>query len=156
VPAIAFPDVVDAADVRVRDIAGEPDFGDEARDEVRMRSAAGRQQLQRDALAELEVVSAVDLAGRATPEQTDDPVARREDPARRKSRVPERLGVGDAQATLALEPRDRRIAVAVCARFGVRTRIVRRQLLGRGDRVNLRAAGPACQDRAAETGSDGT
>ena len=40
VPAFGFADVVDAADVRVRDVAGEADLGDEAvrRTPVRVRS----------------------------------------------------------------------------------------------------------------------
>src|SRR5262249_40059561 len=88
-------------------------------------TAARRQQLQRDALTELEVVGAVHFAGRTAAEQADDPVAGREDPAGRESRVTERLNLGHAHPALAVEPRDRRVTVGGGPGVGVRTRLVR-------------------------------
>jgi hypothetical protein len=56
-----------------------------------VHAARRREQLQRDALAELEVVGAVDLAGGAAAEEADDAIAVGEEAAGRKPRVLEWL-----------------------------------------------------------------
>ena len=78
-------DVVHAADVRVRDLARETDLREESLDTVAVRRQVRRQELQRDRLAELQVIGAVDLPHAAAPEESDDPVALGEDRPRREA-----------------------------------------------------------------------
>ena len=80
--AVDLADVVDAADVGMRDLARDAHLGVEALEAVLLRSESPRQELQRDRLAELQVVGAVDLAHAAAAEQADDPVALGEDRSR--------------------------------------------------------------------------
>jgi len=61
-----------------------------------VHAAGRREQLQRDALAELEVVGAVDLTGGAAAQQADDAVAGGEDVAGWKPRILEGVDVGGA------------------------------------------------------------
>ena len=60
--ALDLVDVVDAADVRVRDLPRHPHFGVQLRQARRIAIDVGRQELQRDRLTELQVVGAEDLA----------------------------------------------------------------------------------------------
>jgi hypothetical protein len=137
-PAFGFADVVHAADVRMCDVAREADFRDEAVDEAGVHGAARRQQFQRDTLAELEVVSPVHLAGRPAPEQADDAIAQSEDAARRKTRVLERLDVGNARTASGIEPCDGRfVADAGVGVIDIRERILRDSARADGDRNYL-------------------
>jgi hypothetical protein len=88
-------DVVGAADVRVRDAAGDTDFLAKAVELGAARVDAGREEFERDGLVELEVVRAVDLAHAALAQEADDAVARAEASAGSKRPVPgRRVGVG--------------------------------------------------------------
>jgi hypothetical protein len=69
--AVGLADVVGAADVAVRDGAGEADFVVELREPCRIAGELIRQQLERDRLSELQIVSAVDLAHPAAAERRD-------------------------------------------------------------------------------------
>ena len=72
-PAVDFVHVVDAADVVVRDLARRADFRVEAFERRRPRHHRLGQELQRDRLAEPEIVGAIHLAHAADAEQADDP-----------------------------------------------------------------------------------
>ena len=80
-------DVVDAADVRVRDLPRHPHFGVELRQTGRIAIDLRRQELERDRLTELQVVGAEDLAHPALAQPADDAVAAAEDRAGRKPSV---------------------------------------------------------------------
>jgi len=58
--AFDFVDVVDAADVGMRDLPGHPHFTVQLREQRRIAIDVGRQELQRDRLPELEIVGAED------------------------------------------------------------------------------------------------
>ncbi len=88
--AVDFIDVVDAADVGMRDLARHPDFGVELRQARRILVDVRREELQRDRLTELQVVGAVDLAHAAATEAFDDPVASAEEGARLEAAVIDR------------------------------------------------------------------
>ena len=90
VAALDLADVVDAADVRVRDLAREAHLGVEAREERLVVRDRLRQELQGDGLAELQVVGAVDLAHPALAEEADDAVALAEHRAGRERAEVER------------------------------------------------------------------
>ena len=92
VPALGFADVMDTADVRMGDVAGEPHFGDEALQHVALQDAVHREQLERDALPERQVVGAIDLTHPALTEQADDAVPAGEDAAWRKACLFNRRG----------------------------------------------------------------
>ena len=106
--AVDLADVVDAADVGVRDLARDAHLGVEALEAVLLRSESPRQELQRDRLAELQVVGAIDLAHAAAPEQADDPVALGEHRAGREAAGLDRIGRGqpaDLRGRRAAPPR---------------------------------------------------
>ena len=84
VAAFDLADVVDAADVRVRDLPREAHLRVEPREERLVARDALRKELQRDGLPELEVVGAVDLAHAALAEKAHDAVALAEHGAGRK------------------------------------------------------------------------
>jgi hypothetical protein len=91
-----------------------------------VHAARRREQLQRDALAELEIVGAVDLAGGAAAEKADDAIAVGEEAPGRKSRVPERLERRNARRTRAVEASDGRfVAERDVAMVNVRSGILR-------------------------------
>ena len=96
--AVDFADVVDAADVRVRDLPRHADFGVELREPAGVAVDVGRQELQRDRLAELQVVGAVDLAHAAAAQAADDAVAAAEEGAGRKAAVVDRAGAREPSA----------------------------------------------------------
>ena len=73
--AVDLVDVVDAAHVRVRDLPRHPHFGVELRQARGIAIDVGRQELQRDRLAELQIVGAIDLAHAAAAQPSDDAVA---------------------------------------------------------------------------------
>jgi hypothetical protein len=68
-------DVVHAAHVRVRDLPGEADLVVELREPPRIARQRGRQELQRDLLAETEIVGLIDDTHAAAPERSNDAVA---------------------------------------------------------------------------------
>ena len=74
VPALRLADVVHAADVAVRDAPRDPHLAAEAREHLLAAGGAG-QELERDGLAEREVVGAIDLAHAALAQERHDPVA---------------------------------------------------------------------------------
>ena len=59
---VHFPDVVNAADILVRDLARDPDFIVEAGEQIQIVFSRQGQKLQRHRLAEDEIVGAIDLA----------------------------------------------------------------------------------------------
>ena len=73
--AVGLADVVDAADVAVRHLARDAHLVVELRERCGSLGDGRRQELQRDRLAEREVVGAVDLAHAAAADQADDAVA---------------------------------------------------------------------------------
>jgi len=77
--AVDLRDVVHAADVRVADLSGKADLCAEAREAGGVGREVGRQELQRNRLAEGQVVRAVHLAHAAAPGEGDDPVAAGQD-----------------------------------------------------------------------------
>ena len=97
--AVDFVDVVDAADVRMRDLPRHPHFVVELHQPRRIAIELRRQELQRDRLRQLQVVGAIDLAHAAAPEPSDDPVAAAEQRARGKTPVIDRVGRRQPSAT---------------------------------------------------------
>ncbi len=85
-------DVVDAADVGVRNLPGDADLGVKAIEAILVRGQMPRQELERHGLTELQIVRAVDLAHAAAAEQADDPVALGEDRAGREAARLDRVG----------------------------------------------------------------
>jgi hypothetical protein len=75
VRALPFHDVVDAADVRVRDLAAEADLVVQTAEERRVARQSRGQELQRHLLIELRVIGAIDLAHPARAENRRDPIA---------------------------------------------------------------------------------
>src|SRR5512132_4182862 len=71
--AIQLADVVDAADVRVGDLPRDPDLGIETLEARGVVREHPREKLQRDRLAELQVIGAIDLAHSAAAQKADDP-----------------------------------------------------------------------------------
>ncbi len=96
VPPVDLADVVDAADVGMRDAARVTHLGVEALDEGGLRGEFLRQEFQRDRLAELQIVGAVDLAHAAVADQPDDAVPVGQDRPGRKSAAIERGRGGEA------------------------------------------------------------
>ena len=76
--ATPLGDVVNPADIRMRDLARGPRLVAQSR---RERGIIAAQELQRDRLAKREIVGAVDLSHAAATEQSDDAIARGEDGA---------------------------------------------------------------------------
>ena len=79
----------------MRDLARHPHFGVELRQPRRIAVDVRRQELQRDRLAELQVVGAVDLAHAAAAEPPDDAVASAEERAGLEAAVVDRAGRGE-------------------------------------------------------------
>ena len=117
----------------------------------RVRSAtAARQELQRDRLAELQVVGAIDLAHAAAPEEADDAVALGDDGSRREAFPVERVGGGQPadDGGDGLAPRGRRDR---------RRRETRRQLRNRRERLPApRAGGRTILDLRGAVGTAGS
>jgi hypothetical protein len=78
VEAIDHADVVDPADVGVRDLAGNADFVAEP-GESRFRHLGAGEEFEGDGLVEDEVEGAVDLAHAAVAEEAEDAIAAGED-----------------------------------------------------------------------------
>ncbi len=79
--SVDVADVMDAADVRMRDLPRDARFGMKPRQRARRHGKRLRQELQRHRLIELQVVGLVDFAHPADAEQADDAVAVRENSA---------------------------------------------------------------------------
>jgi hypothetical protein len=79
----------------VRDLARHPHLGVEALETVFFGRQVSRQELQRDRLAQLQVVGAIHLAHSPAAEQTDDPVALGEHHARREADDLDDVGGGE-------------------------------------------------------------
>ena len=73
--SLVFTGVVDAADVRVRDLARHAHLGVQLRQPRRVDVDRLGEELQRDLLADLQVVGAIDLAHAAFAKASDDAVA---------------------------------------------------------------------------------
>jgi hypothetical protein len=97
--AAHLADVVDAADVGVRDLARVPHLAAEALEHVGPLGECSAEELERHRLRELEVVGAVDLAHAAAAEEPDHPVASGEHLAGLERGAPE--------APRGVEPADR-------------------------------------------------
>src|SRR5688572_22008220 len=82
-----FADVVKAADVGMRDLSPDADFLIEPLDLVGIAADALRKELQRDRLAELDVVGAIDFAHTATTEKGDDAIALSQESAGSEARL---------------------------------------------------------------------
>jgi hypothetical protein len=72
--AVHFADVVDAADIRVGDLAGDPHFGVEAF-EYSLGDSGFGEEFEGDWLREGEIGGAVDLSHSSAAEESDDAVA---------------------------------------------------------------------------------
>jgi hypothetical protein len=79
----------------VRDLPRHADFGVELAQPRGIPVDVGRQELQRDGLAELQVVGAVHLAHAAPAEPSDDAVAAAEERAGRETAVVDGAGIGE-------------------------------------------------------------
>ena len=99
-------DVEDAADVRMRDAQRQADFVEEPLEPIRVALDVARQELQRDGLAELQVVGAVDLAHAAAAEQADHAIAAGEDRAGQET-----LGITPMPRRRRRERRGRRVGL---------------------------------------------
>ena len=86
VMAVDFTDVVDTADVRMRYLPGVAHFGVKALEKACVPREARRQELERDGLSELEILSAIHLAHSAAAEEADDAIAIGQQPAGREGR----------------------------------------------------------------------
>ena len=73
--ALNFPDVIDPADVGMRNLAGHADLIVEALEPARMIGQIPRQKLQGHRLAEFQIVGSVDFAHAAFAQQSDDAIA---------------------------------------------------------------------------------
>ena len=73
-PAAHFADVEHAANIRVRDLPRGPRLLEQALQQRGVTLTFLRQELQRDALAQLEIVGAIDLAHPSSAEQAHDAV----------------------------------------------------------------------------------
>ncbi len=82
--AVPLGDVMNPADIRMRDLAGCARLVAQAR---RQGGVVAAQEFQRNGLAEREIVGAINLAHTAATEQADDAVARRQEGARRERAV---------------------------------------------------------------------
>src|ERR1044071_1642024 len=74
VPAIDLADVIDAADIRMRDLPSDADFVVKARQRSPIEGDRVRQELERDNLFEFEILSLIDFAHPAATHQTDDAI----------------------------------------------------------------------------------
>ena len=97
---LELADVVDAAHVGVRHLPRHPDFGVELHQPRGIPVDLFGQELQRDRLAELEIVGPVDFAHPALAQAPDDAVAAVEERARREAAVVDRVGAGQPAAAL--------------------------------------------------------
>ena len=95
---VDLADVVDAADVGVRDLARRPDLVVELREPDGIGADRVGQELQRDRLAEAEVVGAVDLAHAALAEEADDAEPSVEHRTGREAAVIDRVGRAEPAA----------------------------------------------------------
>ena len=139
--AVDLVDVVDAADVRVGDLARHPHFGMELRQARGIAIDVGGQELERDRLSELQIVGAVDLAHPAAADAPDDPIAAAEQRSGRKAPMVDGAGRGQPSRRR-WRARVARVHAAAAARAGLclrdrgePRRIVRisRSRLGRHD-----------------------
>jgi hypothetical protein len=89
--AAGFAYVVDAADVRMRDLPREPNFPMEACQPIGVVCDFAWQELERHGLSKLHVFSSIDLAHAAAAEQVDDAIAARQHRAWNKLRTVERV-----------------------------------------------------------------
>jgi hypothetical protein len=92
VPALDVDDVVDPADVGMRDLAGQPDFGIETFAGNSVAREALRQKFQCDRLSELQVVRPIDLPHSPAAEETDHAIPVGEDGAGGEAAGVDRVG----------------------------------------------------------------
>ena len=102
-------DVVDAAHIGVRHLPCQPDLGVELCQPRRVLVDVRRQKLERDRLAELQVVGAIDLAHAAAAEASNDAVASAEYGARLEASVVDRARRGEPARRR--RPRVSRVAI---------------------------------------------
>ena len=81
-PPVHLADVVDAANVRVRDPSRDPELFVEQREPMRIRRELFGKELERDLLLQCEVLHAVDLAHAALADHADHAIATGEDVSR--------------------------------------------------------------------------
>src|SRR5690242_16912904 len=86
VRAVPLDDVVDAADIWMRDLPAQTHVIVKATEEDRIARQASGEKLQSDRLIELGVVGAIDLAHAAAAENAGDAVTTGDDRPRRKLR----------------------------------------------------------------------
>ena len=100
-------DVVDAADVGVRDAACQPDLRQQSLESPGIATEWLRQELQSHRLPELEILGAVDLAHAALSDALDDAIPACEDPARDEALGLGPVRCGGPRALRAVRPRGR-------------------------------------------------
>ncbi len=96
--AVDLIDVVHAADVGMRDLAGQSYLGVELRQARGIAIDVGGQELQRDGLAELQVVGPVHFAHAARSEPLDDAITPAKQRAGLEAAVVDRAGRGQPAA----------------------------------------------------------
>jgi hypothetical protein len=81
-----FGDVVETANVRMRDAAAEPDFRDQPGHALRIVLELRREKLQSHALADFQIVGAIDDPHPAAPDRSREPVPPEEERSGRELR----------------------------------------------------------------------
>jgi hypothetical protein len=140
-------DVVDAADVGMRDLARGAHFVVKLREPPRVLADFVRQELQRDRLTEPEIIRAIDLAHATAADEADHAVAAFEHRPRRESPVADGSGRGEPAASAAGGVRVRRR----CWRHA-RALVGRRDLEIRVQRMSAGGAEPGTGRRRGPAG----
>ncbi len=95
-PAVDLADVVNAADILVRHLTGHAHFTMETRERGAVAQQVFGKKLQRDGLAQFEIVGAIDFAHAAFSEQAHDAITLSQHLARHKPgivyRIERRIG----------------------------------------------------------------
>ncbi len=144
VEPLGLADVVDAADVAVRNLSRDPHLPVKARERRAVRRERVGQKLERDGLFELQVLGLVDLAHPAAPQEADDAVTLVEHRPRHEARVVERVRRSErARAARRLR--------SLAARRGVNAADMRRL---RRLRQDARLGGRLVEDDAAGRAGD--
>src|SRR5271165_3371114 len=82
---VDLADVVNATDIRVRNLAGIPHLSMKSRESRGIVLERGRKKLEGHNIPELEIFSSVNFAHAPAPQQSDDPIPLDENRARRES-----------------------------------------------------------------------
>jgi hypothetical protein len=88
--AVHLTDVINAADIRVRNLTSVPHLSMKPRESRGIILEGGGKKLESYNIPELEIFSAVDFAHAAATQQSDDPIPLNENSAGRESRALQR------------------------------------------------------------------